>query len=201
MSPRSTGFHQTVRKHLIIRDDWVCLPSLMPRISSSSIYEISSFPSFRAAIDLFFSEWISRIDLRLLAIDGLEGDVEDQGRVRRDEAGETAGTVGVVASDRESGLLAESHAAVSGEDTLVPALDDLTDTDLGVEVSASDGAVKLLALLVVLGGVLEVTGVLHGDAVTGLGLGDAVAGGGVGLGDTHSEGCEGEESGRWWSGD
>jgi hypothetical protein len=53
----------------------------------SLIYEISSFPSFDAAIDLFFSEWISRIDLRLLAIDGLEGDVA---AVKRKEETETS---------------------------------------------------------------------------------------------------------------
>jgi hypothetical protein len=52
------------------------------------IYEISSFPSFDAAIDLFFfSEWISRIDLRLLAVDGLEGDVA---AVKRKEETETS---------------------------------------------------------------------------------------------------------------
>jgi hypothetical protein len=54
----------------------------------SVIYEISSFPSFDAAIDLFFfSEWISRIDLRLLAVDGLEGDVA---AVKRKEETETS---------------------------------------------------------------------------------------------------------------
>ena len=47
-------------------------------------------------------------------------DVQDEGSVGRDEAREATVTVGVVAGDKESGLLAEGHAAVGLNDALVP---------------------------------------------------------------------------------
>ena len=71
---------------------------------------------------------------------------------------EATGTVAVVGRDGQSGLLAESHATVSAEDTLIPAysmlegssngsiemltLDDLTDTNAGLEVATTDGRVE-----------------------------------------------------------
>ena len=77
-------------------------------------------------------------------------------------------------------------------------LDELANTDLGVEVAAADAAVELLALAV--GGVLvvEVAGVLHGDVITVLGLVLAVAGGDQSLGDTHVDCCTCEGSGVDW---
>jgi hypothetical protein len=45
-------------------------------------------------------------------------------------------------SDGQGGLLSEGHAAVGAEDALVPALDDLADADLGLEVAAADGRVE-----------------------------------------------------------
>lgn len=47
-------------------------------------------------------------------------------------------SVGVVGGDVEDGLLAGLH----GDDALVPALDDATDADGGLEVAAADGGVK-----------------------------------------------------------
>jgi hypothetical protein len=77
-------------------------------------------------------------------------------------------------------------------------LDELTNTNLGVEVAAANAAVELLALAV--GGILvvEVAGVLHGDVVTLLGLVLAVAGGDQLLGDTHVDCCASEGAGVDW---
>ena len=76
--------------------------------------------------------------------------------------------VGVVARDGQSRLFAQSHTAVDVEDTLIPTcvtgsvshiivyksrivltLDDLTDTDAGLEVTTTDGRVEPEDLLAV----------------------------------------------------
>lgn len=59
--------------------------------------------------------------LSLLAVDGEELDLEDEGGVGRDDRGEATSTVGVVGGAGELGLLAEGEL----RNTLVPALDDL----------------------------------------------------------------------------
>lgn len=95
-------------------------------------------------------------------------------------AGEAALAVGVVTGDVESSLLANVHLG----DTLIPALDDLADTNSGDEVAAADGGVELGALVVGLGGILEEASVLNSDGLAGLGDG---AGTGLvsRLGNTH----------------
>jgi hypothetical protein len=77
-------------------------------------------------------------------------------------------------------------------------LDELTNTNLGVEVAAADTAVELLALAARSVGIVEVAGVLHGNVVTLLGLVLAVAGGDQSLGDTHVDSCACEGSGVDW---
>lgn len=61
---------------------------------------------------------------------------------RRGLDGERGGglpvAVGVVGGDVQSSLLADLH----GDNALVPALDDASDTDGGVEVALSDGGVE-----------------------------------------------------------
>lgn len=105
-----------------------------------------------------------------------------------------------VPGDGKSGLLAEGHAAVLLDDTLIPALDDSTSANGDIEVTTADGGVKprcdqsvklqqdresvdlLLALLAALG---DPTSVLHGDVVAVLGVGRAIALLDDLLGDTH----------------
>jgi hypothetical protein len=77
-------------------------------------------------------------------------------------------------------------------------LDELANTDLGVEVAAADAAVELLALAARSVGIVEVAGVLHGDVITLLRLVLAVAGGDQSLGDTHVDSCTCEGSGVDW---
>lgn len=78
------------------------------------------------------------------------------------------GAVSEVAADVELSLLAELHL----NDTLIPAFDDATNTDGGLEGTAAGGAVELLAL--VAGASLEPASVFHGDLVALL-WGGAVA--------------------------
>lgn len=104
-------------------------------------------------------------------LDLLQLDIEDEVGVGGNVAGEAAGTVAKVAGDVEGGLLADLHLG----DTLVPATDDLTDTDLDDEVAAADGGVELLALVVGLRSVLQEASVLNGDSLA-LGGGGASAG-------------------------
>jgi len=113
-------------------------------------------------------------------VDLLQEDVEDQISIRGNVSREAPGTIAIVAGDVECGLLANLHL----DDTLVPAFDDLTDANGSDKVAAADGAVKLLALVVGLRGVLKVTSVLNRNTVASLGRG---AGALLvrGLGDTH----------------
>lgn len=147
-----------------------------------------------------------------------ENSLQDQSSIGGDEAREATVTVGVVAGNEESGLLAERHATIGLDDALVPTcklsipnaqnmeqpippstrihtLDELANTDLDGEVTTTDAAVELGALAVRSTGVVEVAGVLHGDGVAVLGLVDTVAGSDDLLSDTHSGCCEGEVSG------
>lgn len=77
-------------------------------------------------------------------------------------------------------------------------LDELTNTNLGVEVAAANAAVELLALAARGALVVEVAGVLHGDGVARLGLVLAVAGGDKSLLDTHVDCCASELAGVDW---
>lgn len=47
-----------------------------------------------------------------------------------------------VPGDGKGGLLAESHAAVLGDDTLVPTLDDSAGANGDIEVTTADGGVE-----------------------------------------------------------
>jgi len=105
--------------------------------------------------------------------DVLELNVEDEAGLWWNVTRETTVTIGVVAGDGQGGLLAESHTTVDTEDALIPALDDLANTDASVEVATADGRVELFTLVVGLGLVEEPAGVFHSDSVTGLGLGAA----------------------------
>jgi hypothetical protein len=88
----------------------------------------------------------------------LELNIEDKSGVGGDSTGEASGTVAVVRSDVESSLLAELHL----DDTLIPALDNLANTNLNIEVTTADGAIELVALgTTVL--LCEPASVLHGD--------------------------------------
>lgn len=91
-------------------------------------------------------------------------------------------------------------------------LDNLTDTNLGLEIAAAHRGVEpsrhrqlravwkvaasqhsLRALAVRSIRIIEVAGVLHGDGVALLRLVDAIALGDQLLGDTHVERCSGSE--------
>ena len=95
--------------------------------------------------------------------------------------------VSVVAGNVEGSLLAKLHL----HNTLIPALDDATDTDGSLEGTTPSGAVKLLSLTAV--GLLEPASVLHGDGVA-LGGGWAVALLDRGLGNTHCASCGSKSS-------
>lgn len=129
---------------------------------------------------------------------------------RKEGKGSLPVTVGVVGGDIQSSLLADLHV----DDTLVPAADDLTDTDTGAEIGLSDGGVEAIGRRVSLwhsdieiaeledsGGsliarrgdvhlalvsslVLEVAGVLNGDGLSLHGRRAGALGGG-GLGNGH----------------
>lgn len=106
------------------------------------------------------------LNIRQKLVDAEELNVENQSGVGGDEAGEASLAVAVVAADGENGPLAERQLG----DTLVPALDDLADTNGGLEGLASvSRRVKLLA-------VLKSADVVNGHGVSLLGVGLAVAG-------------------------
>lgn len=127
-----------------------------------------------------------------------------------------------IPSDYQGRFLAESHAAINAQHAFIPTcrkrltllhsplemvdaqltFDDLTNTDLGPEISAADGGVEssnqvrpmisiicqsglLLSLLVCLIFIVESAGIFHGDGVAPLCLVDAVAGADHCLRDAH----------------
>jgi len=47
-----------------------------------------------------------------------------------------------VPGDGKGGLLAERHAAVLGDDTLIPALDDSASANGDIKVTTADGGVE-----------------------------------------------------------
>ena len=97
--------------------------------------------------------------------------LEDEGGVGRDDGGEPAGTVGVVGSARELGVLADGHL----HHALVPALDDLALADDELERSAAVlGGVELAAVHERAWGRADGRGeVRRGGKRAGDGLGDA----------------------------
>lgn len=96
-----------------------------------------------------------------ISVDALEVNVEDEGRVGRDVARETAVTVTHVGGDDQGALLPEGHLL----DALVPAGDDPADSDGGLEVASADGAVELVALVLARRRVEQPARVLDGDGV------------------------------------
>jgi len=97
-------------------------------------------------------------------------------------AWESALAICEVAGDVQSSLLADLH----GQNTLIPAFDDLADANGGLEVATADGAIELFALGST--GALQPAGIFNGDSVALL-RGWAVAGREGGLLDTHDCGC------------
>jgi hypothetical protein len=120
-------------------------------------------------------------------LDLLELDIEDEVRVRGDGTREAASAVTVVSGDVEGGLLVKLHLG----NTLIPALDDLANTNFDNEVAAADRGVELRALVIRLRGVLEPASVLHGDGLA-LGRAGAAALSDDGLLDSHCCLSEGE---------
>lgn len=87
--------------------------------------------------------------------DTQELDLEDEGRVRGDGAGEALVAVGFFGGDGELDLVADFHLG----DAFVPTLDDLADAKDKVEgLIAIDGAVELLS-------VGQRAGVVDGDGL------------------------------------
>lgn len=101
-------------------------------------------------------------------------DVEDQGGILGDEARVSAITIRKIARDRQGSLFAQGHLWHQ----LVPALNDLANSDLGFEVTSTNGAVELVTLEIgiCLGGFMEPARVGHGDGVSLLWEISAVAG-------------------------
>src|SRR6218665_8854 len=101
--------------------------------------------------------------------DGQQLHFEQQRRVRRNHAAGAAGAVAERRGDHQHAGAADLHALHA----FVPALDDLATGQVEAErVAAVLARIDLLALGAVL---VEPAGVVHGDALAGLGLG-AVAG-------------------------
>ena len=91
--------------------------------------------------------------LRNLSLEVDKLNVEDESGVWGNDTAGTLGAVSHLRGDGEGGLASLLHLG----DTLVPSLDDLTDTNLALEGgSAGDGAVEHLT-------VGKLTGVVHGD--------------------------------------
>lgn len=75
-----------------------------------------------------------------LVVDAKKLNLEDEGRVARDDGREPTSAVAVVRGNGEDSLLAKAHL----RDTLIPTLDDTASTDLGLEGFVPvDGAVEL----------------------------------------------------------
>jgi len=110
----------------------------------------------------------------------LEFDVEEEVGSGWDVTRETTVTIGVITGDVQCSLLAKLH----GGDTLIPSLDDLANSNGCDESTAAIRRIKLRALVVRLGGILQVASVLNGDLVADPGDG-SIALLENGLGDTH----------------
>jgi len=117
-------------------------------------------------------------------VDPLKLDIENQIRVGRNMSGKASVAISIVCSDVECRFFAKLHSGYS----LVPALDDLTDANGGLERSSSNGGVKLCALVARLGGILQKASVLNGDLVSDVG-GRSVTLLQNGLCDAHDGSC------------
>jgi len=157
---------------------WPCFAVSVAVADESIFIFLFSDPSIHLSLFLSFGSRLGSIWL----VDLFELNIKEKRGVGRDVARESALAICVVARDVQSSLLADLH----GQNTLIPAFDDLADANGGLEVAAADGAVELVALGSTWA--LQPAGIFNGDSVAL--LGDwAIAGSKYGLLDTHDCCC------------
>src|ERR1700722_6678988 len=137
--------------------------SLQARVSQFAFLQrrkpvSAAFPVGRAARE----PWVTASPARTLALHAEQFDIEDQRRVRRDDAAGAAGAVAERRRNDQRALAADLHRG----DALVPPGDHLPAADRKLErLTAVDRGVELLALGAVL---IEPAGVVHDAGLAGL---------------------------------